>query len=83
MDYLIRPIHKSEYHMLEDFQYEALFIKEGEPPFPRSIIKAPVFWNYITNFGKTGDFCLVAEVEGKAVGAVWGGFPCGEVRGYV
>ena len=74
MNYNIREILKDEIPLLEDFLYEAIFIPswyKGE--LPRDIIYTnPKLYNAIKNFGsKTGDYCLVAEVEGKVVGAVW------------
>ena len=38
---------------------------------PKSIIERPELQVYIENFGKTDDWCLVAEIKGKIVGAVW------------
>ena len=52
MDYQIREIRQSEYAILSDFLYEAIFIPEGD-------------------FGKADDWCLVAEIEERIVGAVW------------
>ncbi|MDE7364083.1 MAG: GNAT family N-acetyltransferase [Ruminococcus sp.] len=72
MDYTIRKIRKSEYHVLDDFLYEAIFIPEGIKAPPKEIIKQPELKLYTENFGEqTGDFCFVAEVENAIVGAVW------------
>ena len=38
---------------------------------PKSIIEQPELQVYIEDFGKKDDWCLVAEVKGKIVGAVW------------
>ena len=38
---------------------------------PKSIIEQPELQVYIKDFGKADDWCLVAEVKGKIVGAVW------------
>jgi ribosomal protein S18 acetylase RimI-like enzyme len=52
--------------------YEAIFIPDGVEPPPKSIIKNPDLQVYIENFGKRiGDYCLVAEIDGKIIGAVW------------
>ena len=37
MDYIIRELKESEYPLLEDFLYEAIFIPEGVEPSPKSI----------------------------------------------
>lgn len=72
MNYLIRKIRKSEYNILSDFLYEAIFIPEGVEAPPKSIINQPELQLYISDFGKQkSDICFVAEVENKIVGAVW------------
>ena len=71
MDYKIREIRKNEYSILFDFLYEAIFIPEGMDKPPKSIIEQPELQVYIEDFGKKDDWCLVAEVKRKIVGAVW------------
>ena len=57
--------------ILSDFLHEAIFIPEGMDKPPKSIIEQPELQVYIEDFGKKDDWCLVAEVKGKIVGAVW------------
>lgn len=71
MDYQIREIRQEEYAILDEFLYEAIFIPKGVEAPPRSIIKQPELQVYISDFGKKDDCCLVAEVDGKIVGAAW------------
>lgn len=72
MDYIIREMQKEEYSLLEDFLYEAIFIPDGISPPPKSIIMRSELQVYLTDFGrKKDDTALVAEVGGKAAGAVW------------
>ncbi|MBO4998305.1 MAG: GNAT family N-acetyltransferase [Lachnospira sp.] len=71
MDYQIREIRQDEYAILDEFLYEAIFIPEGEEAPPKSIIKQPELQVYVSDFGKKDDCCLVAEVDGVIVGAVW------------
>lgn len=72
MDYKIREIYKDEISILYDFLYEAIFIPEGVEKPSRDIINEPELQIYIKDFGtKRGDYCLVAEVENKIVGAAW------------
>ena len=72
MDYIIRAMRETEYSLLEDFLYEAIFVPEGVEPLPKSIINAPELQVYITGFGsEPHDIALIAEVDHKAVGAVW------------
>lgn len=72
MDYIIREIKETEYYILSDFLYEAIFIPEGIEPPSKSIIEKYSLQVYIKNYGKyADDKCLVAEIQGKIVGAVW------------
>ena len=72
MEYVIREIKPSEYRVLGDFLYEAIFIPEGVEPPDKSIINQPDLQVYIADFGKyPDDRCLVAEADGRIVGAVW------------
>ena len=69
---IIREIRPGEIPLLNDFLYEAIFIPEGFPVPPRSIIENEDLQVYVRDFGKRADDrCLVAEVDGKIVGAVW------------
>ena len=69
---LIRKLRENEKELLRDFLYEAIFIPEGVTPPPREIIEQPELRIYYEHFG-TGkaDHCLVAEDDGRVVGAVW------------
>lgn len=72
MNYNIRTLSKGEDSLLQDFLYEAIFVPEGVPAPPKSIINQPELQVYIADFGKKkGDIGLVAEVDKKVVGAVW------------
>ncbi len=68
----IRTLREKEKEQLKDFLYEAIFIPEGVEAPDRDIIEKPELKIYYEDFGKdTADHCLVAEDEGKVVGAVW------------
>jgi len=72
MDYKTRIILEGEDRLLKDFLYEAIFVPEGVPAPPKSIINQPELQVYIAGFGeKKDDIGLVAEVDKRAVGAVW------------
>ena len=71
MEYQIRKIRQEEYVLLDEFLYEAIFIPDGVEAPPKSIIKQPELQVYVSDFGKKDDSCLVAEVDGVIVGAVW------------
>ena len=72
MDYRIRPIKESEYPLLNDFLYEAIFILPGVAAPPRSITELPELQVYVRDFGSgEADVCFVAETEEKVIGAAW------------
>ena len=68
----LREIRKNEYGLLKDFLYEAIFIPEGVEPPAKEIVEQPELKLYYEDFG-TGraDNCIVAEDDGKVIGAVW------------
>ena len=72
MNYIIREILEEEYGLLENFLYEAIFVPNGVPAPPKSMIEQPELQVYIKDFGKKkDDIGFVAEVDKKVVGAVW------------
>lgn len=79
---VIRKLQPQETKILEEMLYDAVFQPEQEPKLPREVIYQPDLYHYIEDFGKKDDRCLVAEMEGKIVGAVWTRILAGPVRGY-
>ena len=72
MDYTIREIKSTEYSLLNDFLYEAIFVPDGAEAPPKSIINSPELQVYVADFGtQKHDKALLAEVDGQPVGAVW------------
>ena len=74
MDYEIRHIRQEEWPLLEDFLYEAVFVPEGfEGTIPRSVIyDDPKCRAAYEGFGSLpDDRALVAEADGRVVGACW------------
>ena len=70
--YVIRSLREDETHLLKDFLYEAIFIPPGAELPPRDIVEKPELRVYTDGFGtRKGDNCLVADIGGRAVGAVW------------
>ena len=71
-DYIIRALQPEETRLLRDFLYEAIYLPEGTPLPPRSVIDLPELQVYIQDFGtRPDDHCLVAESSGRVIGAVW------------
>jgi Acetyltransferases len=72
MNYIIREMLEYEYSLLNEFIYEAIFVPEGVPTPEKSIINNPDVQVYVEGFGmKKDDYCVVAEVNNKVVGAAW------------
>lgn len=72
MDYIIREMRETEYPLLNDFLYEAIYIPEGVEAPPKSIVNLPELQVYVSGFGtQKDDKALAAEIGGTVVGAVW------------
>lgn len=78
----IRKINSNELHLLENFLYEAIFQRDETRLIPRDVINQPEVRVFIEDFGKPDDYCLVADIKGKVVGAVWARILSGEVKGF-
>ena len=70
-DVCIRGITPADYPHLEDFLYHAIYIPEGEPNPERKVIYDPEIFVYIKDFGGQDDCGVVAELNGRLVGAAW------------
>lgn len=72
MQIVLRELRNGETELLKDFLYEAIYIPEGMKPPERSIIEQPELSLYYEGFGDgPADHCLVAEDDGRVIGAVW------------
>lgn len=64
MEIKIRKMDPSEYELLSDFLYEAIFQRDEKNLLPREIIQEPALRIYIENFGeKKHDHCLCAVAD--------------------
>lgn len=82
LEFLIRELREPEYPLLRDFTYEAIFQRDETNLLPRSVLDDPQLRACYEDFGRKDDFCLVAQVEGKIVGAVWTRVIAGAVKGF-
>ncbi|ABR48289.1 GCN5-related N-acetyltransferase [Alkaliphilus metalliredigens QYMF] len=81
-NYLIREMKPDEVGILKDMLYEAIFQTDEKNLLPRDVIEQPELSIYINNWGKSDDLCLVVEIDGKIVGAVWTRILAGEIKGF-
>ena len=72
MNYTIREMKESEYPLLREFLYEAIYVPEGEKAPSREVLNLPELQIYFVDFGDSRhDKALVSEEDGKIMGAVW------------
>jgi ribosomal protein S18 acetylase RimI-like enzyme len=60
-----------DYPLLPDFLYYAISAPTDTEPLPREVLENPEYSVYIDGFGGKDDVGLVAEQDGKVVGAAW------------
>lgn len=71
-DVTIRPLRSDERWLLTEFLYEAVWVPEGAPPVPRTVLQEPALRRYVEDFGRAADDrCLAAVCDGRVAGAVW------------
>lgn len=80
---IIREIEPNEIGMLKDILYEAIYRPDTNSIIPKSILETPEMNAYINDFGcKEDDFCLVADLKDKVIGAVWVRTFSDKIKGY-
>jgi ribosomal protein S18 acetylase RimI-like enzyme len=83
LELTIREIQPEDYPLLEEFLYLAVYQRDPLQPIPRSVIDEPRVRNYIDGFGeRVHDNGLVAEADGRVIGAAWARVLGGDPRGY-
>lgn len=71
MNYNIRELKPSEYSLLKDFTYHAIFQRDPNNLLSKDILNNPELEVFYEDFGKPDDFGLIATHENQAIGAVW------------
>lgn len=81
MDYVIRPLAKSDEPLLWDMLHAALHTSEGAPA--REILQRPEYARYVEGWGREGDtgFVVSDKFDGEVLGAVWYRVPAAEGQG--
>lgn len=68
----IEEMKPSQYPLLQDFLYEAIFVPQGMQAPPKSILQEPDLQVYVSDFGTyKDDIALSVKVNDIIVGAVW------------
>lgn len=81
-NYIIREMKSNEVGILKDMLYEAIYQPDETNLLSRDVIYQPELSVFIDNWGKADDLCLVAEINGKIIGAVWTRILNGVVKGF-
>jgi ribosomal protein S18 acetylase RimI-like enzyme len=82
MKLIIRKLRHNESGLLRELFYHAIFMPEDADPLPFSIVDHPDLVKYHQEWGREGDHAVVAELNGKIVGAAWCRLWKGEEKGY-
>ena len=77
-----RALLPSDEPFLWDMLYLALYVPEGKPPFPRVILNDPDIACYVLDWGRPGDWGLLACDGATPVGAIWLRQWSGDEKGY-
>jgi ribosomal protein S18 acetylase RimI-like enzyme len=82
--YKIRPAAPSDQQFLFEMMYQALFIEEGQEPYPRDVVHRPEIARYIKDWGRAGDlgFIAVDAQSNEPVGAVWSRLSSADDQGF-
>lgn len=80
---IIRKIKEKEVKILEYMLYQSIYQPDETNPISREVINIPKVRIYIDDFGqKKDDYCLVADLNGQIIGAVWVRILADEIKGY-
>jgi len=69
--YKIRPLTPLDEPFLWEMLYEALYVPQGQAPFPREIIYEPKIRQYVEHWGKPDDIGYLALDRERPAGAAW------------
>lgn len=69
----LRALAPTDAALLRDYLYLALFVPEGQPPLPASILSSPGIARYVAGWGRIGDSGILAydTRTGRDLGAAW------------
>ncbi|MBE9509414.1 MAG: GNAT family N-acetyltransferase [Bacteroidetes bacterium] len=80
---MIREIKHKEIDFLREVLYMDLYVPEGQPPFPKSVLDNPDISKYIDHWGTLpNDLALVAVFNNELIGAIWGRTFSSSIAGY-
>ncbi|HWI60740.1 MAG TPA: GNAT family N-acetyltransferase [Symbiobacteriaceae bacterium] len=78
----LKPADTGDLPFLWEMLYEAIHVEPGESKPPREILASGPLAHYVADWGRLGDQALIAEADGRAVGAGWFRLFAAADRGY-
>jgi len=79
---IIRELKQIEYYLLKEFVYQSIFQRDETNPIPRTALDDPKIKAYYENFGRDGDYCIVAFLNDNPIGCVWTRIIIGDITGF-
>ena len=67
----LRPLTAEDQPFLWEVFYHAIYVEPGEPPLPPDVVHLPELSRYVVDFGRPGDWGVVALAGDRPVGAAW------------
>ena len=82
-DIRIKVAGKEDQEFLYEMLYQSIYQPPGTPKLDRDIIHAPDIAKYVKDWGRPGDYALIAlDAQGNQLGAVWLRYFSSDSRGY-
>jgi ribosomal protein S18 acetylase RimI-like enzyme len=79
----LRPAGPTDLAFLREVLLEAVFWRSGETrPSPDAALADPRVARYVEGWGRSGDFGVLAEKNGRPIGAVWWRYFAADAPGY-
>jgi GNAT superfamily N-acetyltransferase len=66
----LRELCPGDIPFMRAMLYEMVFIPDNKPPL-EEVLSWPGIARYVCDYGRAGDFGLLAELRGEPVGAAW------------
>ncbi len=71
MNLNIQPLSTYDETLLWEMLYLALYVPEGDEPYPRDTVQLPEIARYVADWGREGDAGFKALDEHEHIGAAW------------
>ncbi|MBM4336767.1 MAG: GNAT family N-acetyltransferase [Deltaproteobacteria bacterium] len=80
---MIRLLTPKDGELLRGYLYLALYVPEGQEPFPLDVLQEPAVARFVVGWGRDGDLgVLASDSTGSDIGSAWLRRWAGSHRGY-